>query len=66
MTQTRVKGSWGGWANGRVVELHDGTVWQQDEAYYEYRFAHQPNASVENGVMHVKGMKRPVKVRRIG
>jgi hypothetical protein len=65
MTHLRVKGSWGGWARDRVIELNDGSIWRQDEDLYECRYAHQPSVVIENGRMSVKGMKRPVKVQRV-
>ena len=48
-----------------TYELKDGTVWQQDDDHYEFRFAHQPEVEITNLQMMVHGMKRPVKVRRI-
>ena len=65
MSDLRVKGSWGGFARDRVIELNDGSIWRQVDDHYEWRFAHQPAAAIEGDRMIVKGMKRPVKVRRI-
>lgn len=62
---TRVRGSWRGWSGRTIVELSDGTVWQQVEYKYEYRYAYRPNASVTNSLMLVEGMSQPVRVRRI-
>ena len=65
MSDLRVKGSFGGWARDRVIELNDGSVWRQPEDHYEWRFSHKPLVEIENGQMTVKGMKRAVKVERI-
>ena len=63
--KSRIKGSWGGFARDRLFELKDGSVWQQDEDYYEFRFAHQPEVEIEESVMSVGGLKRAVRVRKI-
>ena len=65
MSDLRVKGSWGGFGRGRFIELTDGSKWRQIDDYYEWRFAHRPQAAVESDMLTVKGMKRPVKVERI-
>ena len=65
MTYLRLKGSWGGFGRDRIIELNDGSAWRQTDDYYEWRFAHQPAVSIENGLMSVKGMKRAVRVERV-
>ncbi|OXR40239.1 hypothetical protein B7C42_07664 [Nocardia cerradoensis] len=60
-----VKGSWKGWHGKTVVQLSDGTMWQQVEYYYEYRYAYRPKAEIHNGIMQVEGMNRAVRVRRV-
>lgn len=32
---------------------------------YEYYYAYRPSATISNGQMHVHGMSRPVRVRRL-
>jgi hypothetical protein len=60
-----VNGSWSGWKGDTIVQLTDGSVWKQDEYHYEYHYAYRPKVSVEHDKMHVDGMRRPVRVRRV-
>jgi hypothetical protein len=60
-----VDGTWNGWSSDTVVQLTDGSVWRQDEYHYEYRYAYRPTATVSNGKMLVKGMKKAIRVRRL-
>ncbi|MCU1440951.1 MAG: hypothetical protein JWP85_1948 [Rhodoglobus sp.] len=60
-----VKGTWNGWSGKTVVELTDGTIWQQAEYHYEYHYAYRPAVSVANGSMTVDGMSRAVRVRQV-
>lgn len=61
-----VEGEWNGWDGDTVVELSDGSEWKQDEYLYEYRYAYRPTATVNSrNEMHVEGMSRPVRVRRL-
>jgi hypothetical protein len=62
---THLRGAWQGWSGKTVVELTDGTIWQQAEYHYEYRYAYRPVASVARNLMTVEGMSRPVRVRRV-
>lgn len=61
----RVDGSWSGWDGDTLVQLTDGSVWRQTEYYYEYRYAYRPEVFVKHNKMHVKGMRRGVRVRRL-
>lgn len=63
--QTSVNGSWSGWSGGTIVELSDGSVWEQAEYVYEYHYAYRPAAKVVDGRMEVEGMTRSVRVTRI-
>ena len=65
MSELRIKGSFGGCCRDRLYALSDGSEWQQLDPYYEWRFAHKPLVNIEGEQMHVKGMKRPINVRRI-
>lgn len=60
-----VDGSWEGWSGDTIVRLTDGSVWRQDEYHYEYHYAYRPAVSVSNGKMLVKGMRKPIRVRRL-
>jgi hypothetical protein len=62
---TQVKGAWKGWSGKTVVELTDGSIWQQSEYHYEYRYAYRPQAAMIDGALRVEGMSRAVRVRRI-
>ncbi len=60
-----VDGEWSGWDGETVVELTDGSVWEQAEYYCEYRCAYRPRVTVAGGKLQVDGMRRAVRVRRI-
>lgn len=60
-----VQGSWTGWDGQTIVQLSDGTMWQQDEYHYEYHYAYQPRAEITGGKMLVEGMHRAVRVRQV-
>jgi len=60
-----VDGSWEGWSGDTIVQLTDGSVWRQDEYHYEYHYAYRPAVAVSNGKMLVKGMRKPIRVRRL-
>lgn len=60
-----IDGSWNGWSGDTIVQLTDGSVWRQDEYHYEYHYAYRPEATVSNGKMLVKGMKKAIRVRRL-
>jgi len=62
----RIEGSWSGWAGDTVVKLSNGSVWEQVEYYYRYKYAYRPEVSISNNRMLVAGMNRAVRVRRIG
>lgn len=60
-----VKGAWKGWSGKTVVELTNGSVWQQAEYFYEYVYAYRPEVVIDGNEMHVEGMSRMVRVRRL-
>lgn len=60
-----VEDSWEGWDGDTIVRLSDGSVWRQEEYYYEYRYAYRPPVVIRNNMMFVEGMARAVRVRRI-
>lgn len=60
-----IDGAWQGWSGDTIVQLTDGSVWRQDEYYYEYRYAYRPKVQIANGKMHVDGMNRAIRVRRL-
>lgn len=60
-----VDGGWSGWDGDTVVELTDGSKWEQAEYLYEYRYAYRPEAVVDGDRMMVAGMSRAVRVRRV-
>ena len=61
----QVEDEWEGWDGDTVVTLTDGSVWKQEEYHYEYRYAYRPYVVISNNVMHVEGMSRAIRVRRI-
>lgn len=60
-----IDNEWQGWSGDTIVQLTDGSVWRQDEYYYEYRYAYRPKVAIVNGKMTVDGMTRAVRVRRL-
>ncbi|WP_417503652.1 hypothetical protein [Microbacterium sp.] len=60
-----VNGAWNGWKGDTLVKLTDGTVWEQAEYVYEYRYAYRPEVTITDGRMLVQGMSRAVRVRRV-
>jgi hypothetical protein len=62
----QMEDTWEGWDGDTVVKLIDGSVWRQDEYYYEYRYAYRPYVTLQSNEMYVEGMSRAVRVRRIG
>lgn len=60
-----VESAWSGWSGDTIVELSDGTIWQQEEYLYEYYYAYRPAVSITNRLMSVDGMSRPVKVKSL-
>ena len=63
--RAQIEDEWSGWDGDTIVKLTDGSVWRQDEYLYEYRYAYRPQVTIANGVMHVAGMSRGVRVRRL-
>jgi hypothetical protein len=61
----QVENDWAGWDGDTIVTLTDGSVWRQEEYYYEYHYAYRPYLTLKNNVMHVEGMSRGIRVRRI-
>jgi hypothetical protein len=61
----QVEDEWNGWDGDTVVKLTDGSVWRQEEYHYEYRYSYQPQVTLAGNVMHVDGMSRAIRVRRI-
>jgi hypothetical protein len=68
-TKCMVDGEWTGWDGQTIVRLTNGQIWEQTQYYYEYRYAYRPEAVLitngYSGEMVVKGMRKPVKVRRL-
>jgi hypothetical protein len=62
----RVDGAWTGWSGDTVVKLTDGSVWRQDQYYYRYQYKYRPAVIIDRRQMHVEGMPKAVRVRRIG
>lgn len=60
-----IDGARQGWKGDTVVELSDGSKWEQAEYYYEYRYAHRPEVTLTGDLMLIDGMKRAVRVRRL-
>jgi hypothetical protein len=61
----QVEDEWTGWDGDTIVRLTDGSVWRQEEYHYEYRYAYRPYVNLSGNVMHVEGMSRGIRVRRI-
>ncbi len=63
--KAHVSGSWRGWSGDTIVKLTNGSVWEQAEYHYEYRYAYRPEVTITDGKMQVAGMNRAVRVRRL-
>lgn len=63
--QSRIEGSWTGWSGDTIVRLTNGTVWRQDQYYYRYQYKYRPRVIIDGRYMHVEGMPKAVRVRRI-
>ncbi|MBY5816419.1 hypothetical protein HFN60_12255 [Rhizobium leguminosarum] len=62
---TQVEDDWSGWDGDTVVKLTDGSIWRQEEYHYEYRDYYRPQVTLAGNMMHVEGMSRAIRVRRI-
>lgn len=60
-----VNGSWEGWKGETLIEMTDGSIWKQDEYFYEYYYAYRPSVTINNNMMKVDGMSRAIRVRRL-
>ena len=60
----QIEDSWEGWDGDTVVELTDGSVWRE-EYHYEYHYAYRPYVTMSGDLMHVEGISRGIRVRRI-
>lgn len=63
--RSRIDGEWRGWDGNIVVTLVNGSVWQQAEYYYRYQYKYRPEVIVDGNLMHVDGMPKAIKVRRL-
>lgn len=63
--RSRVEGAWSGWRGDTIVKLVNGTIWRQAQYYYRYQYKYQPHVIIDGQYMHVEGMPKAVKVRRI-
>jgi hypothetical protein len=63
--RAQIEDEWEGWEGDTIVKLTDGSVWRQTEFHYEYQYAYRPYLTLHGDTMHVDGMTRGVRVRRI-
>ncbi len=63
--KSRIDGAWTGWSGDTIVKLVNGSVWRQVQYYYRYQYKYRPEVIIERGLMHVEGMPKAVRVRRI-
>lgn len=61
----RIAGAWNGWNGDTIVQLVNGSVWRQAQYYYRYQYKYRPEVIVNENMMHVAGMPKAVRVRRI-
>lgn len=61
----QIEDEWNGWDGNTIVKLTDGSVWRQEEYHYEYRYSYRPYVTLAGNTMHVDGMSRGIRVRRI-
>ncbi|QQG66425.1 hypothetical protein [Desulfobulbus oligotrophicus] len=67
--ESRIDGDFNGWEGETIVRLSNGQIWEQDQYYYEYRYAYMPKVIVfiSDGrwKMLVDGTSRAVPVARL-
>ena len=63
--KSRIDGAWTGWSGDTIGKLVNGSVWRQVQYYYRYQYKYRPAVIIEGGLMHVEGMPKAVRVRRI-
>lgn len=61
----QIEDEWTGWDGDTIVRLTDGSVWRQEEYHYEYSYSYRPTLTLKDNLMHVDGMSRAIRVRRI-
>ncbi len=61
----QVDNDWEGWDGDTIVKLSNGSVWRQEEYHYEYAYAYRPYVTLAGDLMHVQGMSRAIRVRRL-
>ncbi|MGH7019576.1 MAG: hypothetical protein ACREEY_06850 [Brevundimonas sp.] len=61
----QVEDDWEGWDGDTIVKLSDGSVWRQEEYHYEYSYSYRPYVTLAGDLMHVQGMSRAIRVRRL-
>jgi hypothetical protein len=61
----QIEDAWNGWGGDTIVKLTDGSIWRQAEYHYEYMYAFRPELKLAGDRMHVDGMSRGIRVRRI-
>ena len=47
------------------MKLVNGSVWRQDQYYYRYQYKYRTQVIVDGNMMHVEGMPKAIRVRRI-
>lgn len=63
--ESRVDGTWYGWSGKTLVRLVNGSIWEQTEYHYQYRYKYRPRVMLVGDRMHVEGMTKGVRVRRL-
>ena len=63
--KSRIDGAWTGWKGDTIVKLVNGSVWRQDQYYYRYQYKYRPHVIIDGNMMHVEGMPKAIRVRRI-
>lgn len=61
----QVDDDWEGWDGDTIVKLSNGSVWRQEEYHYEHAYAYRPYVTLAGDLMHVQGMSRAIRVRRL-
>lgn len=63
--KSRIDGAWTGWSGDTIVKLVNGSIWRQDQCYYRYQYKYRPRVIIDGNMMHVEGMPKAIRVRRI-
>tara|TARA_B100000035_G_scaffold184159_1_gene157195 strand:- start:370 stop:870 length:501 start_codon:yes stop_codon:yes gene_type:complete len=48
ITSSSIDGDWEGWNGENIIELYDGSIWEQLEYHYSYSYSYSPEVKILN------------------